>query len=114
MKQPLFFLRRAFAETPRVAVNVVATAPTAPLRPEDVASANILFVSESVPDATAAALRKEIENGKTAVVVVRSTQIAPTLTDYDSHSAERLDVAGVKELLLTLPPLVRELEEWRR
>ncbi|HEY1110141.1 MAG TPA: BatA domain-containing protein [Opitutaceae bacterium] len=80
MKQPLFFLRRAFAETPRVAVNVVATAPTAPLRPEDVASANILFVSESVPDATAAALRKEIENGKTAVVVVRSTQIAPTLS----------------------------------
>lgn len=42
------------------------------------------------------------------------SQIAPTLTDYDSHSAERLDVPGVKELLLTLPQLVRELEEWRR
>lgn len=79
MKQPLFFLRRAFAETPRVAVNVIASAPTAPLRPEDVATANVLFVSEAVSEASAAVLRREIENGKTAVVVARSAQIAPTL-----------------------------------
>lgn len=39
-------------------------------------------------------------------------KISPSMTDYDSHSAERLDVAGVKELLLTLPEVRRELEAW--
>lgn len=36
-------------------------------------------------------------------------KISPTLTDYDSHSADRLDVEGVKDLLLTLPDVRREL-----
>ncbi len=80
MKQPLFFLRRALVETPRVAVNVIANSPTAPLRPEDVTTANLIFVSEAVSEATATALRKEIEAGKTVVVVARTAQIAPTLT----------------------------------
>ncbi|MDQ0349009.1 polysaccharide biosynthesis protein [Ancylobacter vacuolatus] len=33
--------------------------------------------------------------------------------DYHSHNTERLDVAGVKALLLTLPEVVAELEAWR-
>lgn len=37
-------------------------------------------------------------------------QISPSVVDYDSHSAERLEVAGVKELLLTLPDVRRELD----
>lgn len=32
--------------------------------------------------------------------------------DYHSHNTERLDVAGVKELLLTLPEVRAELESW--
>lgn len=96
MKQPLFFLRRAFAETPRVAVNVVAAAPNAPLRPEDVAAANIIFVSEAVSGATAAALRREIENGKTAVVIARSAQIASTLSTLAGSSGQALAVSEGK------------------
>lgn len=34
--------------------------------------------------------------------------------DYDSHTSERLDVAGVKELLLTLPEIRAALETWTR
>lgn len=79
VKQPLFFLRRAFVETPRVAVNVIASAPNA-LRAEDVAAANLVFVSEPLAEAGAAELRKQIEAGKTAVVVAKSARIAPTLT----------------------------------
>ncbi len=30
--------------------------------------------------------------------------------DYTSHNTERLDVEGVKRLLLLLPPLRRELQ----
>lgn len=32
--------------------------------------------------------------------------------DYHSHNTERLDVAGVKGLLLTLPEILAELESW--
>lgn len=38
--------------------------------------------------------------------------ISAAVVDYDSHSAERLDVPGVKDLLLTLPDVRRELESW--
>lgn len=34
--------------------------------------------------------------------------------DYHSHNTERLDVSGVKELLLTLPDIQQELAKWRR
>ncbi len=34
--------------------------------------------------------------------------------DYHSHNTERLDVAGVKELLLSLPEVRAELETWKR
>lgn len=34
-------------------------------------------------------------------------------TDYHSHNAERLDVAAVKALLLSLPEVVAELDAWR-
>jgi UDP-N-acetylglucosamine 4,6-dehydratase len=33
--------------------------------------------------------------------------------DYHSHNTERLDVAGVKKLLLTLPQIQQELEGWK-
>jgi UDP-N-acetylglucosamine 4,6-dehydratase len=33
--------------------------------------------------------------------------------DYHSHNTERLDVAGVKKLLLTLPQIQQELEDWK-
>jgi UDP-N-acetylglucosamine 4,6-dehydratase len=37
---------------------------------------------------------------------------AITDEDYHSHNAERLDVDGVKELLLTLPEIRADLERW--
>lgn len=80
VKQPLFFLRRALVETPRVAVNVIANAPNAPLRAEDIAAANAVFVSEPVSEANAAELKRQAEAGKTLVVVAKSVQIAPTVT----------------------------------
>ncbi len=66
-KQPLFFLRRAFSETPRVAVRVVAVAPSATLNPEDVVAATVIFVTEAVSAELAAALRGQAELGKTIV-----------------------------------------------
>jgi hypothetical protein len=81
VKQPLYFLRRAYVETPRVAVRVVASAPAAPLRPEDVDSAGLIFVTEAVSTETATALRAAVEGGKGVVVAPRqaSTAIGATL-----------------------------------
>jgi hypothetical protein len=79
VKQPLFFLRRAFAETPRVAVQVIASAPTAPLLPADVQAANMIFVTDAVSAETAAALREQALAGKTLIVAPKSAALGPTL-----------------------------------
>ncbi len=78
-KQPLFFLRRALAETPRVAARVIAAAPNAALNPADLAAAKLVFLTDAVPAGTAAALRAHVEAGNTAVIVPRSAAIAPSL-----------------------------------
>ena len=78
-RQPLFFLRRAFADTPRLAVQVVARAPAAPLLPADVRAANVIFVTEALPPAAAAVLREEALAGKTVVFVPKRADAAATL-----------------------------------
>jgi hypothetical protein len=78
-KQPLFFLRRAFAETPRVAVQVVAVAPTAPLAPNDVKAASVIFVTDAVSAETGAALRAEVATGKTLVFAPRTAAAGAAL-----------------------------------
>jgi hypothetical protein len=78
-RQPLFFLRRAFSDTPRLGIQVVAVAPNATLLPADVTAAGAIFVSENVPAATAQALREQALAGKTIVFAPRSAAAAPTL-----------------------------------
>lgn len=78
-KQPLFFLRRAYAETPRVAVRIVAVAPAAALPPADVAAASLIFVTDALPAPGVAALRERALAGGTVVVVPSSAAAAPTL-----------------------------------
>ncbi len=79
VKQPLFFLRRAFAETPRVAVRIVASAPAAPLLPSDVQAASAIFVVDAVSTETATALREQALAGKTVVIAPKSVAFGPTL-----------------------------------
>ncbi len=79
-KQPLFFLGRAFSETPRVAVQVVAASPAVPLLPTDVKAANIIFISDVISPETAAALRDEVTAGKTVVLVPKTADAAMNAT----------------------------------
>lgn len=69
-KLPLFFLRRAWAETPRVAVRLVAS-PAESLNPADLAGASLIVVAAGVPAATSADLRAQAEAGKLVVFVPR-------------------------------------------
>lgn len=67
--QPLFFLRRAFAETPRVAVRVEARPPAVPLAASDLAAARLTFVSAL--SGNEEALRAALADGGTVVVLLR-------------------------------------------
>ena len=67
--EPLFFLRRAFAETPRVAVRVEARPPAVPLAAADLAAARLTFVSSL--GGNEEALRGAITDGGTVVVLLR-------------------------------------------
>ena len=79
-RQPLFFLRRALAETPRTAVRILAHAPAAPLQPEELAAARVIFVVEAVSAETAAALRVQAEAGKTIVFAPKQGDAAAGAT----------------------------------
>ena len=78
-KSPLFFLRRAFSDTPRLAVRVTPLLPDAPLAPGAVEQADLVFVADALPAAAADVLGSAVRSGKTAVVVLRSTGAGATL-----------------------------------
>ena len=78
-RQPLFFLRRALSDTPRLGVSVVARNSTAQVLPEDVANASVVFVSDALSAAQAGALRAQALAGKTLVFAPKSAAAAATL-----------------------------------
>lgn len=93
VKQPLFFLRRAFAETPRVAVRITAVTPGAPLLPDDVKAANLIFLADAVSSETASALRAQALEGKIVVVAAKSTAVGPALGTLVGREGLAMDEA---------------------
>lgn len=79
VRQPLFFLRRALSDTPRLAVQVTARAITAPLLPSELEGANAVFVTEALPAEQAAALRTQLRAGKTIIFAPKSAAAGATL-----------------------------------
>jgi hypothetical protein len=71
--QPLFFLRRAFAETPRVAVRVETRPPAVPLAAADLAAARLTFASALAGNEET--LRAAVTDGGTVVVLLRGAGI---------------------------------------
>lgn len=96
VRQPLFFLRRAFAETPRLAVQVVTKAPSAPLLPSDLAAAQVIFVGGAIPTETAVALRAQAEAGKVIVLALQKGDPAAGATLGALTGREPLRVAELR------------------
>jgi hypothetical protein len=67
--QPLYFLRRAFQETPRQAVRVLAQPPTAPLAPAEAQAATLFVVTDALSSLKARALREQVSQGKSLLFV---------------------------------------------
>jgi hypothetical protein len=90
---PLFFLRRAFSDTPRMSVNVVARTPNAVITPEEVKAANLIFIADAVPPPVASVLREAMLAGKTIVFVPKTAAAAPTLGVLVGRENVRLEDA---------------------
>ncbi len=101
---PLYFLRRAFQETRRQAVQVVIRQPGADagrnpalpaLSAADLQVPTLFVVTDPLPEALADALRSQVAAGKTALFVLRSGRPADTLAT----------VLGLARLALEEAPL---------
>lgn len=92
-RQPLFFLRRAFSDTPQLAVQVVAHAPSAPLPTEEVRAATVIFIADALPPAQAGALRQQAMEGKTLVFAPKTAATAPTLAALLGRDSVALEEA---------------------
>lgn len=79
VRQPLFFLRRALSDTPRLAVQVTARKVTAPLIPSELDGANAVFVTEALQPEQVAALRQQLLAGKTVIFAPKSATAGATL-----------------------------------
>ena len=73
-KQTLFFVRRAFVETPRAAVQVAARATMPP--PTELGAATLIFASGVIDSSVASGLRAQAEAGRTVVLVLRNADAA--------------------------------------
>jgi hypothetical protein len=70
-REPLFFVRRAFFDTPRLAIEVKVRDPAAAGR-QDLEAAQLIFVSGALPPPAIAALREQVEEGKVVAFVLKS------------------------------------------
>jgi hypothetical protein len=78
-KQPLYFVRRAFFDTPRLAVKLLVRGAAAVPSADELKAANLIFVSENLAPLAAAAVREQALAGKTVIFVPKTPAAAPTL-----------------------------------
>ncbi len=80
-QQSLYYLRRAFPETRRQIVQVIARPGNAPLPPEDLFSAPLLIVADALAEEAAKSARAFLDSGKPVLFVMKSIAAAKTLAD---------------------------------
>lgn len=77
--QLLFYLRRAFQETPRLAVEILSRDPGTVLAEKDLAEASLVAVSAALSEDNVQAVRNFLAQGRTVLVPMTSLSMAPTL-----------------------------------
>ena len=92
--QPLYYLRRAFQQTRMQTVNILSRTNNSLITPEDVASAQLVVVSESMNDDLQKVARQCLEAGKTVVLPMKSTQSAQLLSKLAGASLIGADEIG--------------------
>jgi hypothetical protein len=92
--QPLYYLRRAFQQTRMQSVNIIARTNNAIIAPADVASAQLLVVSETVNEEAIKIARESLEGGKTVVFPMKSVEGAQLLSKLTGSSTIGADEIG--------------------
>ncbi len=77
--QPLFFLQRAFQQTRRQVVQVIARPGDAPLAPGEIESAPLVIAADTLSEDRIKMLRRLMNDGKTVLFAMKSAAAAPTL-----------------------------------
>jgi hypothetical protein len=93
-KQPLYFLRRAFQETRRQEVQVVARSPRDAMAETEARAATLLVITEPLADERLQTIRAQVVAGKTALVMLRTDAMATTLGRL--LGLERVDLEEVQ------------------
>lgn len=78
-QQLLYYLKRAFPETRRQSVQVIVSSANAAVPEEDLFSAPIAIVGDSLSAEAAKSMRSFLDSGKPAIVAMKSISAAPTL-----------------------------------
>jgi hypothetical protein len=79
VKQPLYFLQRAFQETRQQLVQVVGQSPQSPISAGQLRSASLIVIGEPIPEQLADAVRSEVQAGKTVLYLLRGESAAAGL-----------------------------------
>lgn len=77
----LYYLKRAFPETRRQIVQVIARPANAPIPADDILSAPLLIVGDVLTPESTATAREFLDNGKPVLLVMKSIASARTLAD---------------------------------
>ena len=96
-RQPLFFLQRAFQETPRQAVQVLPRPAGALLAAPEAPAASLVVVADPLSPELARALHDQVAAGKTLLFVIRNAAASATLAwllGLDGLTLEEARVAG--------------------
>jgi hypothetical protein len=94
--QPLYFLRRAFQETRRQAVQVVVCQPGAPMQAADLQGPRLFVVTDPLPETLAGAMRDQVAAGKTLLFVLKSGAPARALAGWPGLEGLGLAEASLK------------------
>lgn len=78
-QQLLYYLKRAFPETRRQSVQIIARSANAAVPDEDLFAAPIAVIGDALAAEASRSVRGFLDSGKPAIAVLKSTATAPTL-----------------------------------
>jgi hypothetical protein len=93
-REPLYFLRRAFQETRRQSVRVIARQASATLASAELEGPTLYIVTDNLPALQASAIREQVARGKTLLFAPTRSAAGPSLASVLGLDQVRLEEAA--------------------
>ena len=101
----LYYVKRAFQETRRALVQVVARTNDVPLSPDELAGAQLMIITDTLSESGVAAAQSFLDAGKTILFALSTPSAAPTLARL-----LRLDALPVEEASASRHALLAQID----